>query len=187
MSARRGRIFGVGLSKTGTTSLHRAAQMLGLRSVHYPDAARMLAGDWSVLDGVDIASDIPVALGFRELDAAFPGSRFVLTVRDEGAWLASMRANFDPVPAKYAGTPELEVFRRTYGGADRYDERTMRRVYREHERAVRTHFVQRPEDLLVLDICAGDGWETLCAFLGLRPPPEPFPHVNASPTRAGAA
>jgi len=34
---------------------------------------------------------------------------------------------------------------------------------------------QRPDDLLVMDIPAGDGWEQLCAFLALPEPDAPFP------------
>ena len=40
------------------------------------------------------------------------------------------------------------------------------------------HFAGRPDDLLVLDVVGGEGWERLCPFLGLAPPDEPFPHFN---------
>ena len=57
-------IFCIGLSKTGTTSVHRALEILGLRSVHCPDARSMLDGDFSVLDGFDAAVDISVSCCF---------------------------------------------------------------------------------------------------------------------------
>ena len=44
--------------------------------------------------------------------------------------------------------------------------------------AVTEYFRDRPKDLLVLDVCGGDGWEPLCAFLGLEPPRHAFPHFN---------
>jgi hypothetical protein len=38
-----------------------------------------------------------------------------------------------------------------------------------------------PQDrLLVIDICAREGWETLCPFVGKPIPDAPFPHVNRS-------
>jgi hypothetical protein len=40
---------------------------------------------------------------------------------------------------------------------------------------VREHFADRPGDLLVLDITAGEGWDRLCPFLGLPEPGVPFP------------
>lgn len=43
---------------------------------------------------------------------------------------------------------------------------------------MRDYFAGRPEDLLIMDICAGDGWEKLCPFLGFEIPETPFPHLN---------
>ena len=45
----------------------------------------------------------------------------------------------------------------------------------EHERRVRAYFADRPDDLLVIDISAGEGWEALCPFLGVPVPDKPFP------------
>ena len=45
-----------------------------------------------------------------------------------------------------------------------------------HNEAVKEYFKDRPDDLLVLDVCAGDGWEKLCPFLEKAVPDKPFPH-----------
>jgi hypothetical protein len=45
----------------------------------------------------------------------------------------------------------------------------------EHVHRVRAYFADRPGDLLVMDIAAGDGWGVLCPFLGLPTPDTPFP------------
>ena len=173
-------IFGVGLSKTGTTSLGAALDRLGLRCVHYPPAGAMLAGDFSVLDDYDAACDISVSAVFRELDRAFPGARFLLTTRDEDRWLASAERNFAPhLIEKYDGRPEAEVFRRVYG-VTRFDRRAFIDARRRHEDAVRAHFRRRPDDLLELDLCADPSWDALCGFLGVDTPGEPFPHENAT-------
>ena len=50
--------------------------------------------------------------------------------------------------------------------------------YRHHEGAVRSYFAGRPDDLLVLDVAAGQGWEPLCEFLGHEVPEAPFPWSN---------
>ena len=39
-TTRRGKILGIGLSRTGTTSLTRALEILGLRAVHFPRRLR---------------------------------------------------------------------------------------------------------------------------------------------------
>jgi hypothetical protein len=43
------------------------------------------------------------------------------------------------------------------------------------------HFRDRPEDLLILDICGGEeGWKELCSFLDAPLPHVPFPKSNVS-------
>jgi hypothetical protein len=54
---------------------------------------------------------------------------------------------------------------------------------RQHEAAVRAHFADRPDDLLVMNLEAGDGWRELCAFLGAPVPAEPFPTRNKASDR----
>jgi hypothetical protein len=46
---------------------------------------------------------------------------------------------------------------------------------------VHDYFRERPDDLLVLNICAGEGWERLCPFLGQDVPGIPFPWANRRP------
>jgi hypothetical protein len=65
-------------------------------------------------------------------------------------------------------------------GLPQEDPENALRVYREHNRAVREHFRDRPEKLLELDFSQGDEWERLCDFLGLEVPERPFPHSNDS-------
>ena len=78
------KVLGVGLSKTGTSSLSAALTILGYRTVHYPPLDRLR----ELLDDSDAATDTPVACSFRELDRQYPGSRFILTVRDPDSWLS---------------------------------------------------------------------------------------------------
>jgi hypothetical protein len=53
----------------------------------------------------------------------------------------------------------------------------------EHAAAVRAHFARRPQDLLIMDLEAGDGWDELCPFLGCAAPRRPFPVKNRSRDR----
>ena len=50
------------------------------------------------------------------------------------------------------------------------------RAYEQHNADVRAEI---PPDRLV-EWSPGDGWEPLCAALGVRVPTEPFPHVNST-------
>ena len=90
----KGCVFGIGLSRTGTRSLAAGLEMLGFPCVHYPDPALMLCGAYAeALGPCRAATDITVTTFYKELDAAYPGSRFILTVRELDAWLGSIGAH----------------------------------------------------------------------------------------------
>jgi hypothetical protein len=182
------RIFGIGLSRTGTLSLALALRELGYRTAHYVEhcAARRgldtwLAGDFSTdeLVDCDAAVDLPVAACWRGLDRRYPGSKFILTVRDEGPWLASMARLWErrPITGDDAGEYRRRVRLAMYGDVAP-GPATLAAVAAGHQRDVVAHFGGRPADLLVLDICAGEGWDRLCAFLGRPRPASRFPWAH---------
>ena len=96
------KVFAIGLNKTGTTSLHLAFEQLGLRSFHWGgrrayhavlhaqrDGERLLL---PVGEGYDAYSDVEtLSVRFDLADLQYPGSRFVLTVRDVDDWVESRR------------------------------------------------------------------------------------------------
>lgn len=182
----RPKVFCIGFQKTGTTSLYAALECLGYRT------AAVVGRDWSAerlaAEGAgaciatardfDAAQDMPWPIFFRDLDAAFPGSKFVLTVRDPDRWFASIEGHFG------ANEGEMQAF--VYG-RDASAPAGARTRYLEtlaaHEAAVRAHFAGRPNDLLVMDLEAGDGWKELCGFLGVAVPAEPFPARNKASDR----
>jgi hypothetical protein len=180
------KILGIGLSKTGTTSLHRALGILGLRSLHH-DETRLndvLAGShpapgFRYYDDLDAVLDIPTAFFFPELLAAYPECRGILTIRDEDGWWRSIEEHFNhrsPVRSREENPFKWDLRMRVYGSA-RATESLFRARYRAHNARVLESV--SPERLLVMDVAAGDGWDVLCPFLGLPQPPQPFPHQNS--------
>ncbi len=177
----RPRIFGLGLSKTGTHSLNSALTMLGYPSIHYPDPALMLARRFDeALAGYRAATDISVAAFYKELDAYYPGSKFILTLRgDIDGWLESVgdhRKRRDG-GAEDPECPKAAVRRMVYG-ASTFDPVRFSHAYHRHAALVRGYFSGRPGTLLEMDITGGDGWWKLCHFLGEAVPAEPFPNLN---------
>lgn len=182
------RVFGIGLSRTGTLSLALALRALGYRAAHYAEhcAARRgldtwLAGDFAAdeLADWDAAVDLPVGACWRGLDRRYPGSKFILTVRDEGQWLASMARLWErrPITDDADGEYRRRVRLAMYGGVAPGPAALTETAAR-HQREVLAHFAGRPGDLLVLDVCAGEGWDRLCAFLGQPRPAAPFPWAH---------
>jgi hypothetical protein len=180
-----GKVFGVGWAKTGTTTLGRCLQLLGFTHQGQdlslmPDLMR---GD--PRRALEIASrsqafeDWPWILLFRELDAGFPGGKFVLTTRDPLRWLASYRRMLRAEGPANADLAAIRAFLFGVDPARATDAELIARV-RRHDDEVRAHFRDRPGDLLVVDWERGDGWGELCGFLGVPAPapPRPFPHLN---------
>ncbi|HTS20170.1 MAG TPA: inositol monophosphatase family protein [Casimicrobiaceae bacterium] len=181
------KIFGIGLSKTGTTSLANALQLLGYRTRDNIGVATYVAGDIASvdLDAVarhDALTDTPIPSFYRELDARYPASKFILTVRDREAWLASCRKQFTARHATEQNEAHRRLFRDLYG-TEVFDEQRFAEGYRRFVDGVHEHFSGRPSDLLVLDVSGGEGWEKLCAFLGRPIPAMPFPKANVTRIR----
>jgi hypothetical protein len=170
------KVFGVGLSRTGTTSLTRALQVLGWRAVHYP-APQGPAAVLAAAERWDALTDTPVVVVYQELAQRYPEARFIMTVRRMDDWLASCERFFARVGE--ARGAKLAVRMAVYG-APGFERDAFEAAYRRHVRGVRRFFAGEPERLLVMDIAGGQGWERLCPFLGVGVPPGGgFPRENA--------
>lgn len=183
------KIFAIGLSRTGTRSLTEALKRLGYRIAHYPVDRKtfreLTAGQYrlSILDEFDGISDITSVPFFPQLDKHYPGSKFILTVRDRESWLRSMENHFRYNPLSYL-VPDLlterkmrRFLRAAVYGCYTFNRERMSYVYDLHHERVREYFKDDLHRLLVIDIVSGQGWETLCPFLDKPMPNEPFPKI----------
>ena len=180
-SQARPKVFGIGLIKTGTLSLREALELLGYKSLHGGrletvslvqqaiDRGEML----SYLDpDFDAFSDVfGVTHHYYLADVQYPGSRFILTVRDLDQVIDSRRRHVEK-------NQQMKAAGKYDGDLLQVDIDAWVTEYRRHESVVGGYFVNRPGDLLVLDIAGGDGWEPLCEFLGHPVPDAPFPWKN---------
>ena len=136
------KIFGVGLSKTGQTSLAEAMRLLGYSTIQYPYDLRAIRKR-------DCSLDITVSMRYKELDKKFPGSKFILTTRDFDSWIKSMRNHYRRFPASRRHKRTL-VFRQRFWGTIHFNTYTMTRRYYEHQADVYHYFKDRKKDLLVI-------------------------------------
>ena len=177
------KVFGIGWAKTGTTTLGRCLEVLGYRHVgqRLDLVPHLERGDFAAIQAVaaeaDAFEDWPWLLLFRELDRAFPGSRFVLTTRVPARWL---RSYLNMLRHPVFVNDELTHVRRVLYGLPFPDvtaEQLLDRYQRHHD-AVFEHFRGRRDDLLVVDWEEGHGWTELCRFLGHEVPDQAFPREN---------
>lgn len=176
------KLFGIGWAKTGTTTLGACFKQLGF---HHTGTdlgllRTLMEGDLNTVkakaDSFSSFDDWPWPLLYRELDAWYPGSKFILTIRDPDAWLQSYRRMIQHQKARN----DIGVIREyLYGYAEfRGHEKLFQERYLRHNHDVKENFRDRPNDLLVLDWSTGDGWTELCTFLHLPVPDSPLPHRN---------
>ncbi len=176
-------MFAIGLNKTGTTSLHEALRTLGYRSCHWlgdefseTTSALIDAGGPLQFEAyTDVAS---IVERYHELDRRFPSAAFILTVRNLDDWLASRARHVGLNRAENAASGRV---RHTWTVVDPAAWRTERIM---HHEAVLRYFKDKPDKLLVMDICGGDGWSKLCSFLNCPEPTQPFPHVDPLAARS---
>ena len=92
-------------SKTGTTSLAKALQVLGYNVYDFQEHYEFHFQQWldsfetdrhpnfkDIYQEVDAVTDVPPAFWFEEISADFPEAKIILTIRDsEDAWLKSWK------------------------------------------------------------------------------------------------
>jgi Sulfotransferase domain len=198
--------IGAGFGRTGTLSLKLALEELGLgpcyhmtETIAHPEhdamwlaLARGTASDWRpALSGYASTVDWPSAYFWKELAAANPEAKIILTARDPEDWYASatatifarmlefesLRADPDAVDPVRRGHMEMVntiIVEKTFGGS--LDKAHALAVFKAHNEAVRRAV---PADRLLVHE-TGEGWEPLCGFLGVPVPATPYPLTNTT-------
>jgi hypothetical protein len=204
------KIIGAGFGRTGTMSAYTALNQLGLRCYHmfevienkankghldfWDSVASAPAGaphDWNrVFAGYAAAVDNPAACVWRELLAAYPEAKVLLTLHPKGpetwyestvdtiyfsksSWQFHLLSWFAPFPHKMRHMCNTLIWDRAHQGTMCERARAIA-FYRDHVEQVKASVP--PEKLLIYSV--DQGWEPLCRFLGVAIPNTPFPNVN---------
>jgi hypothetical protein len=184
------KVFCIGFHKTGTTSLGATLELLGYKNCHGAQILRKQLGDlkmmelifrkeydplFEIADQYDSLNDNPWFILYKELDVRFPGSKFILMLRDEDSWLASCKKYFREA------SPSFKFRLWIYGkGLPIGNEQRYLKVYRNHNSEVLTYFKNRPNDLLIINIEDEDKLQKIKGFLNLTGIEIEFPHLNRS-------
>lgn len=212
--APRAKVFCIGLNKTGTTSWAQAMSDLGY-VVGSETRATMLYDDWARRDFQRIIDycrtdgqafqDIPFSLPdtCEVVDRAFPGSKFVLTVRDSAEqWydsLVTFHGKHFASSGRRPPSPEdlahaiywrhgliadfcRQVFKTPID--DPYNREALLDFYINYNQKLINHFAGRPDDFLVVNVAKHGDYRRMCEFLGFPDSNGRFPWKNK--TQAGA-
>ena len=168
------KIFGIGMPRTGTSSLHDAFKILNIKSFHFPQQLLHFLN-------YEAAVDVSTAFCYKTLDVFFPDAKFIYTKRNIDSWLKSMFNYYQKVvniqTNPFNDKINKILFNKTKFYDTDYDD--FKKGYEKHHFDVLSYFKDRPNDFLLIDIIEGDGWEKLCKFLNCDIPDVAFPNTNS--------
>ena len=141
--------------------------------------------------------DIPFSLSFtfQAMDQKFPGSKFILTVRDSAEQWYNSLTRFHAASFGNGHIPTLEdlkaaeYIRRGWAYEanrllyntppdDLYNKDMLIALYNAHSDAIQEYFRHRAGDLLVLNVAEPGAYDRLCDFLGKPHTGKAFPWEN---------
>ena len=204
------KIIGAGFGRTGTMSTYTALNQLGFPCYHMIEVLENKANKshldfwWKVANtpagtqhnweevfaGYTAAVDNPACCVWRELMAAYPDAKVLLTLHPKGpdAWYESTidtiyftenRWQFKvleittPFGRKFGQLSRRLIWQRSHRGT--MDDRARAIAhYKQHIEEVKAAV---PADRLLI-FSVDQGWEPLCRFLGVPVPAGDFPNVN---------
>ena len=161
------KIFGIGLTRTGTTSLTEALKILGYSVKHLPMS-------YEDIKNHDTSTDTPVAARFPVLDVFYPNSKFILTRRDKDSWIESAasltRTENDPL---WLLECRAILYQTVIFNRDKF-----LKAYDRYHNFVYNYFIDRQNDFIILDLNDNNKWEKLCNFLHKKIPNKKYPQLN---------
>lgn len=199
------KVFCIGFSKTGTTSLAAFFKALGF-TLGDEQAGTLLLHDWALrrfdpivalARSAQVFQNVPFSLPFTfvALDKEFPGAKFILSVRrNADEWYGSLIRYFTNMIGKnrVPTADDLKEFPHPYKGwmfeaamliaatseHDLFEQSKWMRFYEDHNTAVWEYFRHRPQSLLTVDLADGNAAERITSFLGMRYDGQTMPHLN---------
>ena len=183
------KVFGIGLHKTATSSLNEALKMMGYDSWHWNSAHQAKAiwqqmnqlGFSRVVEEYHAITDLPTPLLFRQLDKAYPNSKFILTLRPAAKWIESVKRHYRADTNKYREIWDNDPFthrvHQLLYGTKEFNVDVMLQRYKKHTDEVIEYF-NGSGRLLVLD--GEHDFKRLGYFLKQPVPAKPYPRTYVS-------
>ncbi|MCS3824364.1 sulfotransferase family protein [Salinibacter ruber] len=191
------KVFGIGLSRTGTTSLAHALRKIGYSTAHWKVQGKIIGIE--ELYEFDAVTDTPVSCRFEQLYRAFPKSKFIYTTRRLKGWIKSIKNHHGYEVPRSAPTPShqrrinnikrsteskhtyrnlleaMYTYQSLYGRHESWKE-----AYKKHDENIKNFFKTRNEKrVLELNVIGEKKpYTKLCQFLDVEEPKSSFPHKN---------
>ncbi|MBE9043087.1 hypothetical protein IQ255_01465 [Pleurocapsales cyanobacterium LEGE 10410] len=162
---RKSKVFAIGFNKSGTSSLQALFKSFDRPSYHGIEWAdcedlKLLQKYDCFSDGIDIDG---VTADIAKLDQLFPGSKFIMQVRDAESWIYSRLAHIERYKRSetYKVTPAWDTTEQAI--------KHWIRMRNAHHLFVLSYFSERPSDLLIVNFIQDELAATKVAnFLGYK-------------------
>jgi len=199
------KIFGVGFSKTGTTSLEKALEILGYKvcrghckfSHTFYLHALYIHKDYDeifrLINYWDAFADAPWGGTdlYLQLYNNFPNAKYILTVREPESWYESFEKLITMFDLNHETALDSYHANGMYGSAYFFkhifdieklagNKQKIMDHFKLYNQKVIDFFSKHPANFMVYDITSGEEWQKLCKFLGVKIPKNDFPHANKS-------
>lgn len=177
------KVFGIGLNKTGTSSLMRALITLGYNHSdqrgHFTHKYFNYQFDqiFETVENFNSFADWPWPLMYKQVFEKYgKNARYILTRRSSAdTWLESLKAH--TLATNPDNNPRKRIFGYDYPhGAEAHHIA----FYERHLIEVRAYFKTQNASDVLCEIFweEGDGWRKICGFLNEPMPDANFPHAN---------
>lgn len=170
----RRKVFGIGLPRTGTSSLSRALEEMGLTVWHAPPlSCNRNLKNW--VQRFDALTDVHTvsSSAFRDLLEAEPNALFILTTRNSLRWFRSVQDTYSSYSLCSRVVPGYQRMRRLAlslrpGDLENYNSNVIE------------HFCKKGKlnQLLLLDVTHPNAWSDLARFIGVSSSPRRFPYMG---------
>ena len=205
------KVIGAGFGRTGTTSLKQALEILGFGPCHHAEVMMKVPGQVDLFhhaamtgevdldqlfQGYQSVVDWPGMAYWKELANHSPDAKVILSTRSPESWYKSVSTTIYKISKSIPGwlgavIPKFRKIKEltnkvAWDGQfeGRFEDKSYAlRRFEEHTDTVKASI---PEERLLVHQ-ATDGWEPLCAFLGVPVPEQPYPHANDSSKLARVA
>lgn len=177
------KVFCIGFHKSGTSSIGKALKILGYKVMAGHSISDQNVSENAMIKSIELVKkydafeDNPWPILYKELDKKFPGSKFILTVRDSDSWIKSQ--------VKHFGEEITPMREWIYGvGSPKGNEQVYLNRYEQHNKEVREYFKNRPDDFVEINFSSKENnWEKICKLLNKKLPKVNFPHTNSQKDR----
>jgi len=206
------KVFVIGFNKTGTTTLNYVLKKFGFK-LGDQAVAEILDIEWGesgktdkilrYCETAEAFQDRPFSRPglYKDLDRAFPNSKFILSVRNSGEqWFQSLVSYHSKCFSKNKSKPPSEtelanaLYRYKgmmldakklfydYPSVPLYDKQSYINKYRTHNEDVRSYFANRTNDFIEINVASQEAFKTLTKFLNVESTATKFPWRNRTQT-----